>query len=216
MRFTRFVALGAAIVLLMGCNRLTSEGLPEGVLYQDTFDADTGNWILESDLDASARFADGQLQSEITASNLIAWAELGDRQFGDFVLEVDATQLSGPDDNSYGVVFRVKNSNAYYSFDISGDGYYAVKRRDEAEGGRWTWIAAKDWLESSAIHQGASTNKIKIVVQGSHFAFYVNDQQIAEADDNTYRSGAIGLNAGSFHEPGVRIGFDNLIISKPE
>jgi hypothetical protein len=216
MRFARFVALGAAILILMGCNRLTSEGLPEGVLYQDDLDTDTGNWILESDLDANARFAEGQLQLEITSDNLIAWAELKDQKFGNFILEVEATQLGGPDDNSYGVIFRVGNPSAYYSFDISGDGYYAVRRRDEADGGSWSWITEKDWLDSSAIHQGTSTNKIKIVAQGSHFTFYVNDQQVAEADDNTYRSGAVGLNAGSFHEPGVRIGFDNLIITKPE
>jgi hypothetical protein len=215
MRLARFIIVGAAALVLMGCNRLTSEGLPEGVLYQDDLDADTGNWILESDMDANARFAEGQLQLEITSDNLIAWAELRDREFGNFVLEVDATQLGGPDDNSYGIIFRVKNPSAYYSFDISGDGYYAVRRRDEADGGSWTRIT-EDWLESSAIHQGASTNKIKIVAQGSHFAFYVNDQQIAEADDDTYRSGAIGLNAGSFHEPGVRVGFDNLIITRPE
>ena len=159
MRLARFITLCTAILMLMGCNRLTSERLPEGVLYQDDLDGDTGNWILESDLDANARFAEGQLQLEITSPNLIAWAELEDRQFGDFVLEVDATQLSGPDDNSYGIIFRVKNPSAYYSFDISGDGYYAVRRRDEADGGSWTRIT-EDWLQSNAIHQGASTNRI--------------------------------------------------------
>lgn len=215
MRLARFITLCTAILMLMGCNRLTSERLPEGVLYQDDLDGDTGNWILESDMDANARFAEGQLQLEITSPNLIAWAELKDQAFGNFVLEVDASQLGGPDDNSYGIIFRVKNPSAYYSFDISGDGYYAVRRRDETDGGSWTRIT-EDWLQSSAIHQGASTNRIKIVAQGSHFTFYVNDQQVAEADDDTYRSGAIGLNAGSFHEPGVRIGFDNLVITKPE
>jgi len=211
MRISRFALL---LLLLIGCNRATSEGLPAGVLYQDDFAADAGNWLLESDLDASASYADGQLHLSITTPNLVAWAELQDRTFDDFVLEIDATQVDGPDNNSYGVVFRIKNPSAYYRFDISGDGYYALTRRDEDEGGRWTWIT-EDWLESAAIHRGASTNKIKIVAQGSHLVFYVNGQQIAEADDSAYRSGAIGLNAGSFHEPGVTIAFDNLTIQKP-
>jgi hypothetical protein len=210
------IALLVLILLLAGCNRATiGEKLPSGILYQDNFDADTGNWLLESDMDANSSFAEGRLQLEITDSNLIAWAELKERQFDDFVLRVDATQLAGPDNNSYGVIMRMKSSSAYYRFDISGDGYYAFTRRDEDDGGTWVWIT-EDWLESEAIHKGNSTNKIKIDAQKSHFSFYVNDQLIAEADDDTYRSGLIGLNAGSFHESGVKIGFDNLTVSELE
>ncbi len=214
MRLAR-LALLLIVLLLASCTRVTEEKLATGVLYQDDFAADMGNWVLESDLDASASYADGQLQLDITFPNLIAWAELVDHKFEDFVLEVDATQLGGPDDNSYGIIFRMENPSAYYRFDISGDGHYLVIRRDKEGGGQWVTITG-DWLPSEAIHKGASTNKIKIVAQGSHFTFYVNGQQVAEADDDTYRSGAIGLNAGSFHESGVKIGFDNLTIKKPE
>lgn len=54
------------------------------------------------------------------------------------------------------------------------------------------------------------------MAQGSHFSFYVNGQLVIEADDDTYSKGLIGLNAGAFDEPGVRIGFDNLTISNIE
>lgn len=214
MRLAR-LALLLIVLLLASCTRVTEEKLATGVLYQDDFSADVGNWVLESDLDANASYVDGQLQLEITFPNLIAWAELVDHKFDDFVLEVDATQLGGPDDNSYGIIFRMEDPSAYYRFDISGDGHYLVIRRDKEGGGQWVTITG-DWLPSEAIHKGASTNKIKIVAQGSHLTFYVNGQQVAEADDDTYRSGAIGLNAGSFHESGVKIGFDNLTIKKPE
>ena len=207
------------LFLLASCNRATSprEEMPEGILYQDDFATNDENWLLETDLAASSSFVDGRLQLDIASPNLIAWAELIDRKFDDFVLEVDATQLAGPDDNSYGVIFRMKNLSAYYRFDISGDGYYALSRRDEdgGDGGHWTWITG-DWLASPAIHQGTSTNKIKIVAEGSHFSFYVNNQLVAEADDSEYRSGLIGLNAGAFDQAGVSIGFDNLIVSKLE
>lgn len=215
MRLARVATLTIVTLLLTACSRATSDSLQAGVLYQDTLDADNGNWWLESDMDANATFADGQLQLEIASPNLIAWSELLDREFGDFVLEVDASQLGGPDDNSYGVVFRVENPNAYYSFDISGDGYFAVRRRDESDGGSWTRLT-EDWLASNAIHQGASTNRITIIARRSQFSFYVNEQLVAEVVDSNYSSGAIGLNAGSFHEPGVRIGFDNLTITQPE
>ncbi len=203
------------MMALVNCNRDNgTEQFPAGVLYQDNFAVDTGNWLLESDLDASARHAEEQLHVAVNAPNLIAWAELQNRQFSDFVLEVDATQVAGPDNNSYGIIFRMKNPSAYYLFDISGDGYYALKRRDEADGGQWVWLI-EDWMQSPAIHQGASTNRIKLVAQGSTLTFYVNDQQVNQVEDGTYRSGLIGLDAGSFEEPGVQIAFDNLVISKP-
>lgn len=217
MRLARFFMLLIVLLALAGCNRAIGGGeSSSNVLFEDDFGADTGNWFLETDTQAQASITSaGQLELDILAPNLIAWAELKEQSFSDFVLEVDATQVSGPDNNSYGVIIRMKDASAYYRFDISGDGYYAFVRRDKQEGGSWTWIT-EDWLASNAIAQGAGTNQIKIVAQGSHFMFYVNDQLVAEADDSTYRSGTIGLNAGSFHESGVKIAFDNLRITRPE
>jgi len=214
MRLARFVFLCIMLLIIVGCSRLTGEGFPAGVLYQDEFEADTGNWSLESDLEASANYTNGQLQLHITAPNLVTWVELQERQFDDFVLEVDASQIGGSSDNSYGVIFRVQDPSAYYIFEISGDAYYAFKRLDKVEGGRWVWLT-EDWLESAAIRPGIATNRIKIIASGSSFVFYVNGQQVAQAEDSTYSSGAIGLDAGSFHQADVQIAFDNLIIRKP-
>jgi hypothetical protein len=204
------------LVALAGCNSAGPGGqdFPEGVLYQDDFASDQGNWLLESDLEATAAVLEGQLRVTIDSANLIAWAELAEQEFSDFVLTVDASQIAGPDNNSYGVVFRKQDPSAYYRFDISGDGYYALTRRDKADGGKWTWITS-DWLRSDAINLGAATNQIEIVAEGSHFTISVNGEQVVEADDTAYRSGAIGLDAGSFNESGVVIGFDNLLIREP-
>lgn len=213
MHLSKLAPLCVVLSLLTGCTALGGERSSGGVIYQDDFSVESEDWLLESDLDASASYVDGQLQLRVSSPNLIAWAELKEHQFDDFELEAEVTQLSGPDNNSYGIVFRMKSPSAHYSFDISGDGYYRFNRRDEAEGGRWTEII--DWLESPAIHRGASTNMIRIVAQGDQFTFYINGQLVAEANDDGYRSGSIGLNAGSFHEPGVEIAFDNLVVRRP-
>ena len=215
MRPIRFALLMVALVsLLVACGgRRTDPGLPPGTLYSDDFDLNTGDWILESDLDASATYRDGQLVLRVNAPNLIAWAQLAEHKFDDFVLEIDAQQLSGPDDNSYGVLFRMRSPAAFYRFDISGDGYYEFSRRNDDAAKPWTTLT--DWVASPAIKQGSATNRLKIVAQGSQFTFYVNDQLVAEATDSTYRSGGIGLNAGCFNEGGVEVAFDDLVISKP-
>jgi hypothetical protein len=45
--------------------------------------------------------------------------------------------------------------------------------------------------------------------------FLVNGETVAQVEDETYRSGDIGLYAGTFFEPGVEIHFDNLEVTAP-
>ena len=46
------------LLILVACNRATvEEGLAPGVLYQNDFTADTGDWVLESDADAEEGLA---------------------------------------------------------------------------------------------------------------------------------------------------------------
>ena len=56
---------------------------------------------------------------------MLAWTECTQVEYSDFILEVDATQVSGPDNNTYGVIFRYGlDANEFYTFLISGDGFY--------------------------------------------------------------------------------------------
>jgi hypothetical protein len=107
----------------------------------------------------------------------------------------------------------MRSPSAFYRFDISGDGYFEFSRRNDESDNAWTTIT--DWVESAAIQEGASENRLRIEAEGSRFSFYINDQLVAEADDPTYRSGSIGLDAGSFSEGGVEVAFDNLMVTEP-
>jgi hypothetical protein len=210
----KLIRISLFLFILTGCSNASGNNLPNGVLYQDDFSADNGAWLLESDMEATASIHDGRLFLNIDSANLIAWAELKDQKYNNFELQVDAIQVGGPDNNSYGVVFRMKDPSSYYRFDISGDGYYALTRRDAADGGSWVWIT-DDWQESDAINRGASANHIKIVAQDEQFDFWINGEKITSIQDGAYRTGTIGLDAGTFHESGVQVAFDNLVIREP-
>jgi len=96
-----------------------------------------------------------------------------DRKFTDMDLSVTAREVSGPDDNQYGVVFRFRDHNNYYAFFISGDGYYSLVKR---ENGVLRDIST--WGESEAIAVGKAANTIRIVAQGDAFRFYVNGESM--------------------------------------
>ena len=196
-------ALGALVVLLVACG---GEQLP----WADDFSDPASGWQAESDASAEVGYHEGVMRILIRSPNRLAWASAG-RDFSDFRLAVEATQVAGPDDNEYGVLVRMQDPDHFYRFSISGDGYYLVNRYDGEE-----WVAlGGDWTPSDAIYRGAATNRLEVVCQGARMAFLVNGVQLVEVEDSSYSRGDIGLYAGSFFEPDVEVYFDNLTATEP-
>lgn len=150
-----------------------AEETAPGVLYQTDFDdpARYADWdALFDDGFISAAFVDGQLVVDINAlEDTGAWLGLNAASFSDFVLDVDATKLGGPDDNGIMVIFRRKDDDNYNRFDISSDGYYSVSM---LRGGEYAIVS--DWKSSPAILTGEATNHIRIWAIGDTFRFEVN------------------------------------------
>jgi hypothetical protein len=172
--------------------------------------SDAGGWKTASDEAIQIGVQDGALQFTIDQLDTIAWSTPQDRRFGDFVLDVDATQVDGPDDNTYGVIFRYQDDRNFYRLDISGDGYFAVfKRKDGA------WSTVQDYVETPAVKQGNATNHLQVIAQGSQFTFNVNGKTVKTFGDGDFPHGNIGLTAGTlFDNGGVRVAFDNLKVSE--
>ena len=193
----------ALVVFLVACG---GEQLP----WSDDFSDPAGGWQAESDASAEVRCYEGVMSLLVKVPNRLAWASAG-REFSDFRLAVEATQVAGPDDNEYGVLVRMRDADHFYRFSISGDGYYLVSKYD---GGAWE-VLNGDWTSSDAIHLGAVTNLLEVVCQGATMTFLVNGVTLTQVEDSSYSRGDIGLYAGSFFEPGVEIHFDNLTVTEP-
>ena len=122
-----------------------------------------------------------------------------------FSLEVDAAQVSGDNDNEYGLVFGYQDDDNYYELAISGDGYagFFVKER-----GRWETISA--FGASSTVNQGNAVNRLRLEALEGSFSFYVNGQLALQESDDRFAVGWIGFGCGSFAEPSPHCTFDNL------
>ena len=193
----------ALVVFLVACG---GDQLP----WSDDFSDPAGGWQAESDASAEVRCYEGVMRLLVKVPNRLAWASAG-REFSDFRLAVEATQVAGPDDNEYGVLVRMRDADHFYRFSISGDGYYLVSKYD---GGAWE-VLNGDWTSSDAIHLGAVTNLLEIVCRGVTMTFLVNGVTLTQVEDSSYSRGDVGLYAGSFFEPGVEIHFDNLTVTEP-
>ncbi|MGV8126001.1 MAG: hypothetical protein ACP5PV_02155 [Methanothrix sp.] len=186
------------------------------LLYEDNFSTSKNSlFSIYSDANSSAYFKDGKYRMTATPPN--GWASYySGNKSSDIVMEVEATQVSGPNDNAYGVGFRDDWINSYV-FLISGDGYYHY---DKLMNDAWLPIRYQKWKpiiwnKSSAIHTGNSTNLIRVSCKGDEFSFYINDIKVDTFRDidNSIPSGGIGLIAAAGGSLGdVTIDFDNLRI----
>jgi hypothetical protein len=149
----------------------------------------------------------------VITPSYVGWTECTENEYADFIMEVDATQTSGPDNNAYGMIFRYGlESDEFYAFMISGDGYYAFTV-DGANHADPEFLS--EWTESSAIKQGAQTNRLKVVALRSNMKYYVNDQLLGEVEDSRFATGTLGFFAGTIDDGNVQIAFDNLRILEP-
>jgi hypothetical protein len=201
----RFLLVMVVLLALAACGPALTP-LP----FADDFSNPNNGWKTASDETIKIHVQDGALHFTIDDLDTIAWSTPKDKRFGDFVLDVDATQVGGPNDNTYGVIFRYQDDRNFYRLDISGDGYFAVfKRKDGA------WSKVQDYVETSAVRQGNATNHLQVIAKGNQFTFNVNGQTVKTFSDGDFPNGNVGVTAGTlFDNAGVHIAFDNLKVSE--
>jgi hypothetical protein len=207
--------LSAFLFTLLACKAASSGGEatepPSGVLFQDDFSDTSSGWDKVSVDDGVTDYADGAYRIYVNTANTDVWSNPG-LSFSDVRVEVDATKVDGADDNDYGVICRYQDSENFYFFVISSDGYYGIGK---VLAGKQQLIGVDSMPPSEAIRQGNDTNHLQAECVGSALSLSVNGQAVAQYDDTDFTSGDVGLIAGSFDSAGVDIHFDNFVVSKP-
>ena len=224
------VYVGLSAVLLAGCGRsgnptptlsLPDISEPEHVLqmdptpvilslvYQDDFADQASGWDDAFDEYTLKQYGAHKYHIEVNAPNLFAWG-LANRDIADSVLEVTTRQWEGPDNNSYGVIFRLQDKDNFYRFDITGDGFFLLSKSVDGK-----WLTLVDWTSTPAINTGQAENDLRVSALGAKISIYANGRFLAEVEDESFRHGDIGFFAGTFDKPNVHISFDDLRVWAP-
>jgi len=204
---------------LVACGGAQSAGItgsaPEDALFWDSFTpGETGDWFVEGDDAGSTAVINQELVIAISQPNILQFSTLQEQTFTDFALEVEARQIAGSPESSFGVLTRMQDNNQFYRFDITGNGLFMVERRNAD--GTWTQFL-DDWTPSEAINQGFNVpNSLKVTAQGSRMSFYVNDVLVHQIDDVIFPSGSIALDGGTFGQSGLQVAFDNVVVRAAE
>lgn len=174
-------------------------------------------------------YRDGTLQirtvSQDTYNRVYAYPGL---RLQDFVLEVDAQNLTDVPSARMGVMFRAVYESSYgsdyskfYLYTIGNDGACELRIYDTRFHGTddsATLLASPVVLES--VDRFGGVNRIHIEAVGGHFRIFVNGQLAIEFEHTDYREyanedfsvGDIGLYVEDPNRAGITVGFDNLII----
>jgi hypothetical protein len=201
----KFLVVVVLAVALVGCGGESS--------YLETFDA-PGNWRVGSDADAVGEVHDGVYDLMVEADDVIIWTTAGE-DFGDGVYQIEATQVAGPLNNGYGLLFRLDDeSDDFYLFKVSGDGYVWIGRYRGGGAGEAEPLVGEWWFESTAVQQGLNkTNVLRVQAEGGNMIFFVNDQEVGRVTDDAFRSGDVGLMVETLGLGGVQVQFDNVSVT---
>lgn len=201
---TKITILFLLVVILVACGGSET--------YEETFD-EPGSWRVENSGDVTGEVRDGVFDFTVTADDLTSWTTAG-QDFSNGIFSVEATQINGPDNNAYGLLFRVDDENDdFYSFQISGDGFVWIGRYRDGGAAEAEPIVNDWWFESPVINQGNATNKLAVQAEGQNLIFFVNDQEVGRVTDDAFSSGDIGLMVRTLGVGGVNVQFDNVTVS---
>jgi hypothetical protein len=198
-------------IAILACS-FGGEELPEGVLLQDDFSSTSSGWDRVNIAgEGITDYENDQYRILVETSQTDVWANPG-LDFTDTVIEVEATKVGGSDDNDFGLICRYQDTQNFYFFIISSDGYYGVGK---VENGSQAQIDGEGMDFSDAIKQGNVTNDLRVDCIGDQLTLYANGTRLSSVTDSTFSSGDVGLLAGTFSEPGTDILFDNFVVRQP-
>jgi hypothetical protein len=178
--------------------------------YAETFDK-SGDWGSGSSADVEGRVDNGVYEMHVKSNSGLYLATAGE-YFGDGIYEVEATQVDGPLNNGYGILFKVdEETDSFYVFEISGDGWIWIGRCADLCESEQVALVGGDWFRSPAVNQGLqATNGLRVVVDGTLMTFFVNGVEVGRTSDDLLTEGDIAVMVEALGESGVRVIFDNF------
>ena len=200
------------IIFTLTACRADATQQPQGnILFRDDFSNSKSGWDRVSEDNGSTGYVNGTYQIFIDDANSDFFANPY-KNFADTHVEVEVVKLAGDDNNDFGIICRYQDAKNFYAGLITSDGYTAIIKMSD---GNYHVLGHETMIANPAVNRGDKKNLIRFDCVGQELTLYVNDLPVEYQTDTQWVSGDVGLLAGSFDAPGVRIAFDNFIVYRP-
>lgn len=121
---------------------------------------------------------------------------------------VQVVRIAGVDDNNFGVICRYQDPKNFYAGQISSDGTAGIFK---IEKGKYQLLGNKFMVAVPAILGGSGENEIRFECIENALTLSVNGALADSQEDDTFKSGEIGLIAGVLDGDFGVFQFDDLI-----
>ena len=215
----RFTVIGVLLLVTVACGAGESEpdacdNLPD-ILFIDDFNGEFNcGWATYNRGGGIATIENSSMQLTVSQPGQIWWTNPS-RNFDDVVIRAEARQVSGPNDNAYGIICRYQNEENFYVFLISGDGYYAIGKYQTGRENVVYLTENGQFQPSDAINTGIASNEMEASCIGNELSLAVNGVPLVGVSDPTFVTGDIGLAASTLQAATGVIEFDNVQVAAP-
>jgi S1-C subfamily serine protease len=181
----------------------------KNTLFQYDFSNPDSGWTTFDNDNGWGNYVDHDYRILVKQENKVLWS-LAQKKFGDQVIQVSMNVQSPTGSGDAGVLCRYQNPGNYYIFSVSEDGYFGIFKKVNEE-----FSPLIDWTFSPAI-TWYNPLKLTAVCDGETLTLGVDGKILGQVADNNLQEGDIGLQAGSWEQPGFGISFDNLEVKTPK
>jgi len=186
---------------------------PNNILFEDDFSDPSSGWDRYDDTEGVADYSDNGYLIQVFTDNQFYFANPGLTDLpGDVRIEVEATKINGPDDNSFGIICRYQDVSNFYRFIATSDDYAGILL---VQDNVMTNLSGENLTPITAALPGNATNNLRADCIGDTLTLFVNGEEVLSVQDSTFTDGDVGLFAGTFDIAGTEILFDNFVVSGP-
>ena len=192
----------ALLMFFISCNRLpllsnilnssSGDNSDEEVLWDDFSDKKSGWEHLQLD-EGSAGYVGETYQIVVNVPNTDIFMTY-DRTFVNSEITIKAARIQGSDNNNFGIICRFQDSENFYAGQISSDGFAGIFK---VEDGKYQLLGHQSMMPVPAIMGGSGENEIQFECIENTLTLSVNSVLADSQQDDTFKSGEIGLIAGT-------------------
>lgn len=170
-----------------------------------------GNWSLYSNDQVEFTPGDERIDMVALEADFSDWWTLAGPSVEDFFVEgvVGMTECSGRDEAGL-VVRGNKPADDWvgYLFAVTCDGRYAFRIWDGESVTKLVALTASQYLTASSDWE----HSLGVLAQGTTFTLYIDGNQVAQVNDDTYEAGLAGVFIGAGTTPGVEGYLDRIAV----
>lgn len=157
------------LVLVFSLQTILTAQVTEG--FEDDFIDNSSAWTESDGANSSCKVENGQYIIEHKRKNM-SWLFTKSLHLNpdkDFYIESKMTQLTGVNNDGYGIIFGMAGVANRYCFVVSSDGRYCLYGYKNNE-----YFSSKAWTKGDGINKKKTANILGIKKSGGEISFFVN------------------------------------------